>query len=214
MLEGVTMTDPDLVWVGPHVEIERDVELLPMTFLFGSTTVGEGSVIGPGSRVTDSQIGKSVRIDASVVIESVLEDGASVGPVSFIRPGTVLRAGAKAGHAVEIKKSTIGEDSKVPHLSYIGDATLGKRVNVGAGSITCNYDGVEKHPTVIGDDAFIGSDTMLVAPVTVGEGAVTGAGSAITCDVPANALAVERTDLRTVEGWAERKRKNRTRGTD
>jgi bifunctional UDP-N-acetylglucosamine pyrophosphorylase/glucosamine-1-phosphate N-acetyltransferase len=214
MLDGVTMTDPDLVWVGPHVRIERDVELMPMTFLLGATTVGEGSIIGPNSRVIDSAVGRRVRIDASIVLEASVGDEATVGPVSFIRPGTVLLARAKAGHAVEIKNSTVGEDSKVPHLSYLGDATLGKGVNVGAGSITCNYDGVDKHPTVIGDGAFIGSDTMLVAPVTIGEGAVTGAGSAISKDVPADALALERTDLRVVDHWAERKRKKRSRGTD
>ena len=214
MLNGVTMTDPDLVWVGPHVTLERDVELLPMTFLQGSTTVGEGSVIGPNTRLVDSAVGRSARIDASVVLEATIGDEATVGPVSFIRPGTVMHARSKAGHAVEIKKSTIGEDSKVPHLSYLGDATLGVGVNIGAGSITCNYDGVDKHATVIGDGAFIGSDTMLVAPVTVGEGAVTGAGSAISKDVPADALALERTDLRIVEHWADRKRKKRSRGTD
>ncbi len=214
MLDGVTMTDPDLVWVGPHVRIERDVELMPMTFLLGATTVGEGSIIGPSSRVIDSAVGRRVRIDASIVLDATIGDEATVGPVSFVRPGTVLKARAKAGHAVEIKNSTVGEDSKVPHLSYLGDATLGKRVNIGAGSITCNYDGVDKHPTIIGDGAFIGSDTMLVAPVTIGEGAVTGAGSAISKDVPADALALERTDLRVVDHWAERKRKNRSRGTD
>jgi bifunctional UDP-N-acetylglucosamine pyrophosphorylase/glucosamine-1-phosphate N-acetyltransferase len=214
MLNGVTMTDPDLVWVGPHVKLDRDVELLPMTFLLGSTTVGEGSVVGPSARVIDSAVGRSARIDASVVLEATIGDEAMVGPVSFIRPGTVMHARAKAGHAVEIKQSTIGEDSKVPHLSYIGDATLGTSVNVGAGSITCNFDGIDKHPTVIGDGAFIGSDTMLVAPVTIGDGAVTGAGSAISRDVPADALAVERTDLRIVEDWARRKRLKRSRGTD
>ncbi len=214
MLNGVTMTDPDLVWVGPHVSLERDVELLPMTFLLGATSVGEGSVIGPSTRVVDSTVGRSATIDASVVLEATIGDGATVGPVSFIRPGTALRAGAKAGHAVEIKNSTIGEGSKVPHLSYLGDATLGDGVNVGAGTITCNYDGVDKHPTIIKDGAFIGSDTMLVAPVTVGQGAVTGAGSAISRDVPDDALAVERTEVRIVDHWAERKRKKRTRGTD
>jgi bifunctional UDP-N-acetylglucosamine pyrophosphorylase / glucosamine-1-phosphate N-acetyltransferase len=214
MLNGVTMTDPDLVWVGPYVTLDRDVELLPMTFLLGRTTVGEGSTIGPSSRVIDSAVGRRARIDASVVLEATIGNEATVGPISFIRPGTVLHDRAKAGHAVEIKKSTVGEDSKVPHLSYLGDATLGTGVNVGAGTITCNYDGVDKHPTVIGDGAFIGSDTMLVAPVNIGECAVTGAGSAVSRDVPADALALERTDLRIVEHWAERKRKKRSRGTD
>ncbi len=185
-----------------------------MTFLLGRTSVGEGSVIGPNTRLVDSTVGCSARVDASVVLEATIGDEVTVGPVSFIRPGTVMEAHAKAGHAVEIKNSTIGEGSKVPHLSYLGDATLGTGVNVGAGTITCNYDGVDKHRTVIGNDAFIGSDTMLVAPVTIGECAVTGAGSAVSKDVPAQALAIERTEMKVVEHWAERKRKKRTRGTD
>jgi bifunctional UDP-N-acetylglucosamine pyrophosphorylase/glucosamine-1-phosphate N-acetyltransferase len=132
-----------------------------------------------------------------------------VGPSAYLRPGTVLEARAKAGTSVEIKNSIVGEGSKVPHLSYIGDATIGRGVNVGAGTITCNYDGVSKHPTVIGDGAFIGSDTMLVAPVTIGEGAITGAGSAITHDVPPGALAIERSEQRAIEGWAARRRATR-----
>ena len=130
-----------------------------------------------------------------------------VGPVAYLRAGTVLEADSKAGSCVEIKKSTVGEGSKVPHLSYIGDATIGKNVNVGAGSITCNYDGFAKHATAIGDGAFVGSDTMLVAPVTVGEGAITAAGSTIARDVPAGALALERSEQVNVEGWAERRRR-------
>ena len=128
-----------------------------------------------------------------------------MGPISFLRPGTVLEAGSRAGHVVEIKNSTVGEGSKVPHLSYIGDATIGKAVNVGAGSITCNYDGITKHQTIVGDGAFIGSDTMLVAPVEIGAGAITAAGSAIAKDVPAGALALERSEQVTIEGWAARR---------
>ena len=206
MLAGVTMVDPDLVWIGPDVTIGRDVELLPMTFLTGTTTIGDGALIGPNSRITDSAIAENAVVDASVVCSAVVGPGATVGPVSYLRAGAVLEAGAKVGACVEVKKSTIGEGSKVPHLSYIGDATIGRGVNVGAGSITCNYDGESKHPTVIGDGAFIGSDTMLVAPVTVGEGAVTAAGSAIARDVPPQALALERSKQVNVEGWAERRR--------
>lgn len=206
LLAGVTMTDPDLVWIGPDVELGRDVELLPMTFLSGTTKVGDRSVIGPGSRLTDALIAEDAVIDSSVVTEAVVGQGATVGPVSYLRKGAVLLARAKAGACVEIKNSVVGEGSKVPHLSYIGDATIGAGVNVGAGSITCNYDGFEKHPTVIGDGAFIGSDTMLVAPVTVGEGSVTAAGSTIARDVPPGSLALERTKQITVEGWAARQR--------
>jgi bifunctional UDP-N-acetylglucosamine pyrophosphorylase/glucosamine-1-phosphate N-acetyltransferase len=206
MLEGVTMTDPELVWIGPKVELARDVTLLPMTTLSGSTKVGSGAVLGPNTRVKDSEIGEDALVDSSVVISATVGAGASVGPVAYLRPGTVLGSKSKAGAAVEIKNSKIGDGSKVPHLSYIGDATIGRNVNVGAGTITCNYDGRHKHSTVIGDGAFIGSDTMLVAPVEIGAGAVTGAGSAISHDVPADALGIERAEQRTVEGWAKRER--------
>ncbi len=206
LLAGVSMTDPGLVWIGPKVEIGRDVELFPMTFLMGETTIGDGAVIGPDSRVTDSVIGARAVLDSSIVIGAIVGADASVGPRAYLRAGTVLEQRAKVGTAVEIKNSTVGEGSKIPHLSYIGDASIGRNVNVGAGSITCNYDGVSKHQTVIGDGAFIGSDTMLVAPVEIGAGAVTGAGSAITHDVEAGALAVERGEQRSIEGWAERRR--------
>jgi bifunctional UDP-N-acetylglucosamine pyrophosphorylase/glucosamine-1-phosphate N-acetyltransferase len=145
------------------------------------------------------------------VIGAVVGPRATVGPVAYLRAGAVLEADSKVGACVEIKKSVVGEGSKVPHLSYIGDATIGRNVNIGAGSITCNYDGVDKHPTVIGDGAFVGSDTMLVAPVTVGEGAVTAAGSTIAKDVPAGSLAVERSEQVIVEGWAARRRKKADR---
>jgi len=206
MLAGVTMTDPSLVWIGPDVELGRDVEILPMSFLMGTTRVGDRSLIGPNTRITDSEIAPDAVVDSSVVVSASVGPGATVGPVAYLRPGTVLEARAKAGTSVEIKNSVVGEGSKVPHLSYIGDTSIGKGVNVGAGSITCNYDGKRKHATVIGDGAFIGSDTMLVAPVEIGAGAITAAGSAITKDVPADALAVERSEQRTVEGWAQRKR--------
>lgn len=209
MAEGVTMTDPSLVWIGPDVELGRDVELLPMTFLMGTTRVGEGALIGPNSRVTDSTIAENAVVDSSIVISAVVGPSASVGPVAYLRPGAVLEEGAKAGTSVEIKNSVVGVGSKVPHLSYIGDTTIGAGVNVGAGSITCNYDGVSKHATVIEDGAFVGSDTMLVAPVRIGSGASTGAGSTITRDVPPGTLAIERSEQRVVEGWAERRAKKK-----
>jgi bifunctional UDP-N-acetylglucosamine pyrophosphorylase/glucosamine-1-phosphate N-acetyltransferase len=204
MLAGVTMTDPSLVWVSPGVRLGRDVVLEPMTVLSGETSVGDGAWIGPSSRVEDSEIGDGARVDASVVRGVTLGAGASVGPMGFLRPGTDVRPRARTGAFVEVKNSVIGEGSKVPHLSYIGDTEIGEDVNVGAGTITCNYDGVEKHRTTIGDGAFIGSDTMLVAPVRIGERAVTAAGSAISKDVPPGALAIERSEQRTVEDWAER----------
>ncbi|MFA5844609.1 MAG: bifunctional UDP-N-acetylglucosamine diphosphorylase/glucosamine-1-phosphate N-acetyltransferase GlmU [Coriobacteriia bacterium] len=205
MLAGVTMTAPDLVWIAPSVRIGRDVVIEPMSFLMGSTVVGDAATIGPNARLTDAHVGPGAVVDSSVLVGARVGAGASVGPVAYLRQGTVLADGAKAGACVEIKNSTVGEGSKVPHLSYIGDATIGADVNVGAGTITCNYDGREKHPTVIGDGAFIGSDTMLVAPVTVGEGATTAAGSAITRDVPPGSLAVERSEQRTVQGWAAKR---------
>jgi bifunctional UDP-N-acetylglucosamine pyrophosphorylase/glucosamine-1-phosphate N-acetyltransferase len=163
-------------------------------------------VVGPDSRITDSAIGAGCVVDSSVVVGSTLGERCTVGPRAYLRPGTVLRDGAKVGTSVEIKNSVVGEGSKVPHLSYIGDAEIGRDVNIGAGTITCNYDGSRKHRTVIEDRAFVGSDTMLVAPVTIGEGAVTGAGSTITTDVPADALGVERSEQRVVEGWSARRR--------
>jgi bifunctional UDP-N-acetylglucosamine pyrophosphorylase/glucosamine-1-phosphate N-acetyltransferase len=204
MRAGVTIHEPHSVWIGPDVQLENDVEILPFTVLSGKTTVAWGSVIGPGSRVNNSTIGQSCVVDASVLVDVRLEDRVSIGPMAFLRPGTVMRSGSRAGTHVEIKNSDIGADAKVPHLSYIGDATLGSDVNIGAGSITCNYDGFGKHPTVIGAHSFIGSDTMLVAPVIVGEHVVTGAGSVITTDVPDGALAISRPEQRNVEGWTKR----------
>ena len=206
MLDGVTMTDPDLVWIGPSVTIARDVVIEPMTTISGATDIGEGAHIGPGTRIVDSTIGAGATVEQSIVREATIGETASVGPNAFLRPGTILGPGARAGSFVEVKNSTIGEGSKVPHLSYIGDATIGTGVNVGAGSITCNYDGRDKSRTVIGDGAFIGSDTMLVAPVEIGKGATTGAGSAITKDVPAGALGIGRAVQKNVEGWSDRRK--------
>lgn len=202
MASGVTMMAPDLVWVGPDVRVARDVELLPGVMLMGATEIGEDSVIGPNSRLTDTVVGAGCTVDETVAVEARIDDGAACGPRAYLRPGAHLMEGAKAGTHVEIKKSTIGPGSKVPHLSYIGDTTMGAGVNVGAGSITCNYDGAHKHATTIGDDVFIGSDTMMVAPVSIGSGAVVGAGSVITKDVPEGALAVARARERMIDGWA------------
>ena len=203
---GVTMVDPDQVWIGPEVRIEPDVELLPQVFLFGDTCIGEDSVIGPNTRLTDTKVGCGVRIDETVAIEAVIDDKATCGPRAYLRPGAHMCEGSKAGTHVEIKKSTVGPGSKVPHLSYIGDTTIGEGVNIGAGSITCNYDGKHKSATYIGDGAFIGSSTMMVAPVSIGAGAIVGAGSVIAHDVESDSLALTRPDQVSIEGWAKKKR--------
>lgn len=207
MEAGVTMLAPELVWIGPDVQLARDVTLLQNVTLAGTTTVGEDSLIGPDTRLTDTVVGCGCVIDETVAVEARIDDGATAGPRAYLRPGAHLCKNAKAGTHVEIKKSTIGEGSKVPHLSYIGDTTMGAGVNIGAGSITCNYDGKNKHATHIGDDTFIGSDTMMVAPVTIGSDVTVGAGSVITKDVPDDALAVARARESVYEGWTPRHRK-------
>jgi bifunctional UDP-N-acetylglucosamine pyrophosphorylase / glucosamine-1-phosphate N-acetyltransferase len=206
---GVTLVDPDRTYVDASVKVGPDTIIHPLTFLEGATTVGRDCVLGPSTRIVDSTVGDEVEIQFSVVRESTIRSRVTVGPYAHVRPGVVLDEGSKAGTFVELKKSTVGRGSKVPHLAYVGDAEIGKDANIGAGTITCNYDGVEKHRTVIEDGAFIGSDTMLVAPVKIGKGAVTGAGSAITKDVPAGALAVERSEQKIVEGYAKRRKKRR-----
>lgn len=192
MLAGVTIIDPDQAWIGPEVELAEDVEIWPQTHLSGNTRIGHGSSIGPNSRLRDTVVGAYCTVEETVALEAQIDDYCSCGPRAYLRPGAHLMEGAKAGTHVEIKKSTVGPGSKVPHLSYIGDATIGAGVNIGAGTITCNYDGVNKSATAIGDNTFIGSDTMLVAPVSVGSDVVVGAGSVITEDVPDGALALGR----------------------
>jgi bifunctional UDP-N-acetylglucosamine pyrophosphorylase/glucosamine-1-phosphate N-acetyltransferase len=206
MTNGVTIVDPSQTYIDAGVRIGRDTVVLPLTFLAGATTIGEGCEIGPGVRATNAKIKDGARVQFSVLIDAAVGARASVGPYAYLRPGARLEDGAKAGTFVEIKKSRVGKGSKVPHLSYIGDADIGEDVNIGAGTITCNYDGFEKNATVVGDGAFIGSDTMLVAPVRIGPGAVTAAGSTIAKDVPPGALGIERTEQSNVEGWADRKR--------
>jgi bifunctional UDP-N-acetylglucosamine pyrophosphorylase/glucosamine-1-phosphate N-acetyltransferase len=190
MLAGVTVTDPATTWVDATVTLAPDCTVEPYTRLRGTARVETGAVIGPYAEVVDAVIGPD----------------AKVGPFTYLRPGTVLGPRSKAGSYVEIKASSIGADSKVPHLSYVGDATVGERSNIGAATVVVNYDGRVKHKTVIGDDVRIGSDTMLVAPVEVGDGAYTAAGSVITKDVPAGALGVGRAYQRNVEGWVARRR--------
>jgi bifunctional UDP-N-acetylglucosamine pyrophosphorylase/glucosamine-1-phosphate N-acetyltransferase len=205
LANGVTLLDPDTTYIDADVRIGSDTVIHPMTFLSGSTTIGAGSEIGPDTRIADSTIGAGARVSFAVVRESRIGPRAQVGPYTHVRPGTTLRADAKVGAFVEVKASEIGAGAKVPHLAYVGDATIGARANLGAGTVTVNYDGYAKHRTRIGQDARVGSDTMLVAPVKVGKGAVTGAGSVITSDVPAGALALERSEQRTVKGYRRRR---------
>ncbi|MBU1024142.1 bifunctional UDP-N-acetylglucosamine diphosphorylase/glucosamine-1-phosphate N-acetyltransferase GlmU [bacterium] len=184
MKKGVTITVPERVYIEHDVTISRDTVIHPESYLMGNTSIGKNSVIGPNVTIADSKIGKNVQISMSSLEEARVDDNCVVGPYSHLRPGVYLKKGAKVGNFCEIKKSIIGEGSKINHLSYIGDATIGKNVNIGAGTITCNYDGTLKHRTIIGDNAFIGSDSILVAPVKIGAGTLTGAGSVITRDVP------------------------------
>ncbi|MCZ7532433.1 MAG: bifunctional UDP-N-acetylglucosamine diphosphorylase/glucosamine-1-phosphate N-acetyltransferase GlmU [Acidimicrobiia bacterium] len=204
---GVAMPDPSRVYIDAGVSVAPGATILPDTYLLGSTTVGEGAVVGPDVEARDSSIAANARVRYSVLDTAVVGERAIVGPYTHLRPGTVLKEGTKAGAYVEIKASVVGKNSKVPHLSYIGDAEIGEDSNVGAATVTVNYDGFNKHKTKIGDRVRIGSDTMLVAPVTIGDDAYTGAGSVITHDVPAGALGVERSDQRIIEGYADKHRK-------
>lgn len=183
MLAGVTMLDPNLVYIEDGVTLGRDTLLLPNTHLRGKTTIGEGCQIGPNTIISDSSVGNNCTLLASVIEGAVVEDRVGMGPFCHLRKGAHLRTGVHMGNFGEVKDSTLGPGTKMGHFSYIGNADIGENVNIGAGTITCNFDGLKKHPTVIGDDVFIGSDTMLVAPVTIGKGAHTGAGAVVTKDV-------------------------------
>lgn len=206
MVAGVTIVEPATTWLDVDVALEADVTLHPGTRLYGSTTVAAGAAVGPDTTLTDTTVGAGARIRSSTCEGATVGENATVGPYSYLRPGAVLGAGAKVGAFVEIKKSSIGVGSKVPHLSYIGDATVGDRVNLGAGTITSNYDGVDKHHTTIGDDVFTGSSTILVPPLTLHDSAYTASGSVITEDVPAGALGIGRARQVIKDGWVKRKR--------
>jgi bifunctional UDP-N-acetylglucosamine pyrophosphorylase/glucosamine-1-phosphate N-acetyltransferase len=190
MFAGVTIVDPATTYIDIDVTIGMDTTLYPNTHLAGRTVVGQECVIGPGSQVIDSTLGARCRVDSSVVQQSTLEDSVHVGPFSHLRAGAHICSGVHIGNFAEVKNSRLGRNTKMGHFSYVGDAQVGDDVNIGAGTITCNFDGLRKNRTVIGDGAFIGSDTMLIAPVEVGSGARTGAGSVVNRDVPPNALAV------------------------
>jgi bifunctional UDP-N-acetylglucosamine pyrophosphorylase / glucosamine-1-phosphate N-acetyltransferase len=188
MLSGVSMQDPDRVYIEKSVVIGRDTVILPDTYLRGNTVIGASCEIGPNTMITDSKIGDHCTIQMSVLEGAVLEEGVSMGPFARLRKGARLGKGVHMGNFGEIKNATLGSGVKMGHFSYIGDAEIGENTNIGAGVVTCNFDGVKKHKTEIGANAFIGSDTMLRAPVKIGEGAYTGAGSVVTHDVAANTI--------------------------
>jgi bifunctional UDP-N-acetylglucosamine pyrophosphorylase/glucosamine-1-phosphate N-acetyltransferase len=203
----VHVEDPATTHVSAEAVVEAGVVLKPFTILEGRTVVRAGAVVGPFVRLVDVEVGPGAQVlDHCLLRESVIEAGASVGPFAHLRPQSRVGARARVGNFVELKKTHLGEGSKAQHLTYLGDATVGPDVNVGAGTITCNYDGVAKHPTRIEAGAFVGSDAVLVAPVTVGEGAYVAAGSTITEDVPKDALALGRARQVTKPGWAARRR--------
>lgn len=207
MRDGVTFRNPNTVVIDSTVSIGADTVVYPFVTLEGSTRIGEGCVIEPGVHLINTTVGDDVHIKSGTVAEeSVIEEEATVGPYAHLRPGTKLGKHVKVGNFVETKKAVFGHGSKASHLSYIGDAEVGADVNIGAGTITCNYDGVQKHKTVLEDGVFIGSDTQLVAPLRVGHGAYIGAGSTITKDVPPDALALSRVPQKVVEGWATKRR--------
>ena len=205
MLAGATIVDPGATWIDADVEIEPDATIEPGCTLRGLTRIGRGAVVGPLTTLIDTVIGPDATVRHSYLVECELLDRCSVGPFAYIRPRTTLREGAKAGAFVEIKASDVGPGSKVPHLSYVGDAEIGEDANLGAGTITANWDGFRKHRTVIGDHVRTGIDTALVAPVHVGDGAYTGAGSVIAEDVPSGSLGISRPQQHNVEGYAEKK---------
>lgn len=206
MLAGVTIVDPASTLVDVTVTFGQDAIVHPGTQLLGTTHIAERAEVGPNTRLKDTQVGAGARVDNTVADTAVVGVSASVGPFAYLRPGTNLGAKAKAGTYVEMKNATIGEGTKVPHLSYVGDATIGEYTNIGAASVFVNYDGEHKHHTTVGSHCKTGSDNMFVAPVTIGDGAYTAAGSVITKDVPPGALAVARGQQRNIEGWVARKR--------
>ncbi len=205
--KGVYFLDMDSVFIHAGVTIGKDTTIYPNVHIEGHTRIGKGAKIYPGVRIRDSLIGNSVLIkDLTVIEDSRIRDRASIGPFAHIRPGSEIGIEARVGNFVELKKTVIGKASKASHLSYLGDARIGKDVNIGAGTITCNYDGVKKHRTIISDSVFVGSDSQLVAPVKVGKGAYIGAGSTITRDVPPWALAIGRAQQKTIRDWAKKRK--------
>ena len=210
MAAGVTIIDPATTYIDAAVQVGPDTTIHPNVYLEGATRIGERCEIHSGVRLVDAAVANRVTIlNHCLIVSSTIADDAKVGPFAHVRPESRILEGAHVGNFVELKKTTLGPGSKANHLTYLGDATVGTKVNVGAGTITCNYDGEKKHPTVIEDGAFIGSDTQLIAPVTVGRGAYVAAGSSITSDVPAGSLAIARGKQVNKEGWVEAKKRKR-----
>jgi len=208
MLAGVSIIDPTTTWIDAGVKIEADVVIYPSSAISGETVIKSGAIIGPRTTLVDCEVGSGASVIESFATKSVIGDGAKVGPYTYLRKGTVLDSDSKAGAFVEIKNSTVGKGSKVAHLSYVGDAQIGQESNIGAATVFVNYDGEKKHQTKIGDQVRIGSDTMLVAPVTIGDGAYTAAGSVINEDVPAGAIGIGRARQVNILGWVLKKRKD------
>ena len=205
-LSGVTIDDPATTWIDRAVSIDADARILPGTFLHGATSIGSEAVVGPDTTLRDCEVGAGARITRTDATLAVIESGATVGPFSYLRPGTILGADGKIGAFVETKNSRIGVGSKVPHLSYVGDTTVGEHSNIGAGTITANYDGVNKHETVVGSHVRTGSHNVFVAPVRIADGAYTAAGTVVRKDVPAGSLAMSVSPQRNIEGWVEQNR--------
>ncbi len=210
MLQGVTIVDPNSTFIERGVKIGQDTIIYPFTIIEKDTKIESGCLIGPYSHLIDADIGKGVRVWASIIESSTVKEGANIGPYAHLRPETVVEKGAKIGNFVELKKTIMGEGSKASHLTYLGDATIGKKVNIGAGTITCNYDGEKKHKTVIEDGVFIGSNNSLVAPVKLGKDSYTGAGSTITKDVPAGNLAIARSRQTNISGWRKKNKEGKS----
>ncbi|HEX5522596.1 MAG TPA: bifunctional UDP-N-acetylglucosamine diphosphorylase/glucosamine-1-phosphate N-acetyltransferase GlmU [Pedococcus sp.] len=206
MREGVTIVDPDTTWIDADVAIGRDATILPGTQLLGATTIGADTVVGPDTTLEDTEVGERATISRTESRLAVVGADATVGPFSYLRPGTELGARGKIGGFVETKNAKIGEGAKVPHLTYCGDATIGEGANIGAGTIFANYDGVAKHHTTVGAHSFVGSDSVLIAPVNIADGAYVGAGSAVTADVGPGQIAVARGQQRNIAGWVARRR--------
>src|SRR5499426_1858753 len=208
MTDGVTIIDPESVYIDDTVEIGPDTVIYPSVQIYGQTVIGEEATIHSFSRISNSKVNdRSVVLEGCIVVDSVIGEDVSIGPYAHLRMGTTIGNSAKVGNFVEIKKSALGAGTKSMHLAYLGDATIGKNVNIGAGVITCNYDGVNKHPTVVEDGAFVGTDSQLIAPVRVGRNAYVAAGSSITEDVPAESLAIGRGRQVNKEGWVKSRKK-------
>jgi bifunctional UDP-N-acetylglucosamine pyrophosphorylase/glucosamine-1-phosphate N-acetyltransferase len=209
MAEGVTIVDPESTFIDADVQVGADTVFYPSVQIYGETVIGDDVTIHSFSRVSNSKIGsRSTVLEGSIIVDSAIGEDVSVGPYAHLRMGTSVSDKARVGNFVEIKKSTLGSGTKSMHLAYLGDATIGKNVNIGAGVITCNYDGVNKHPTVVEDGAFVGTDSQLIAPVRVGKDAYVAAGSSVTDDVPAESLAIARGRQVNKEGWVKSRKKN------